>query len=133
MTRLLEEAFQLARALPEPEQETLATRILAELNDECRWGEAFSNSQDLLAELAAEARAEYRFGRTLPLSVAERIQIAGDLWDSVTAEPPARFDGQPVGEVQREIVLRRSAAYRDDPGAAVPLDEVLERIERNLE
>ncbi len=67
MTRLLEEAFQKASALPESEQDALAARILADLEDERRWSEAFSNSQDLLAELAAEARDEYRAGRTLPL------------------------------------------------------------------
>lgn len=71
MTRLLEEAFQKASTLPESEQDALAALILADLEDERRWNEAFSNSQDLLAELAAEARAEYRAGRTLPLE-AER-------------------------------------------------------------
>jgi hypothetical protein len=69
MTRLLEEAFQRASALPESEQDALAARILADLEDERRWDEAFLNSQDLLAELAAEARAEHQAGRTLPLDV----------------------------------------------------------------
>jgi len=67
MTRLLEEAFQKASALPEAEQDALAATILAELEDERRWTEAFSHSHDLLAELAAEARAEHHAGRTLPL------------------------------------------------------------------
>ena len=68
MTRLLEEAFQRASALPEVDQDALAAAILADLEDERRWSEAFANSQDLLAELAAEARAEHQSGRTLPLN-----------------------------------------------------------------
>ncbi len=67
MTRLLEEAFRKASELPEAEQDALAASILADLEDERRWSEAFANSQDLLARLAAEAREEYRAGRTLPL------------------------------------------------------------------
>ena len=67
MTRLLEEAFRRASELSEAEQNALAASILADLEDEHRWSEAFPNSQDLLAELAAEAREEYRAGRTLPL------------------------------------------------------------------
>ena len=69
----------------------------------------------------------------LHLSIAERIQLAEDLWDSVAAEAmtnPARL---PLSDPQRALVRRRSAAYRQNPGAAVPLDEVLDRIERSLE
>ncbi|WP_256874929.1 hypothetical protein [Nostoc sp. C052] len=36
--------------------------ILAELEDESRWDEAFTRSPDILAKLAAEAMAEYRAG-----------------------------------------------------------------------
>ena len=63
MTRLLEQAFQKASALSESEQDALAAVILADLEDDRRWSEAFSSSQDVLAQLAAEARAEYRSGR----------------------------------------------------------------------
>jgi hypothetical protein len=67
VTRLLEEAFRKASELSEAEQDALAASILADLEDERRWSESFANSQDLLAEFAAEAREEYRAGRTLPL------------------------------------------------------------------
>jgi 4,5-dihydroxyphthalate decarboxylase len=40
---------------------------VAYLEDERRWSETFAKSQELLGELAAEAREEYRAGRTLPL------------------------------------------------------------------
>lgn len=67
MTRLLEEAFRKASALTDAEQDAIAAVILADLEDERRWGEAFASSQDLLADLAEEARAEHRAGRTLSL------------------------------------------------------------------
>lgn len=67
MTQLLEEAFRKARSLSDAEQDVLAAAILADLEDERKWAEAFGNSQDLLAELAEEARAEHRAGRTRPL------------------------------------------------------------------
>lgn len=67
MTRLLEEAFRKASALPDAEQDAIAASILADLEDERSWGDAFAGSQDLLADLADEARAEHRAGRTMPL------------------------------------------------------------------
>jgi hypothetical protein len=67
MTELLEEAFRKARDLPDAEQDVLAAAILADLEDERKWSEAFANSQDLLAGLAEEARVDHLAGRTLPL------------------------------------------------------------------
>jgi hypothetical protein len=67
MTRLLEEAFHRARTLSEEEQDALAATILAELEDERHWSETFAGSADLLAQLADEASAEHRAGRTHPL------------------------------------------------------------------
>lgn len=68
----------------------------------------------------------------LRLSLAERIQLVEDLWDSVAAEATAQPDRLPLSETQRQEVLRRSAAYRENPGAAAPLEEALERIARTL-
>jgi hypothetical protein len=67
MTRLLEQAIRAAEALPEAEQDAIAASILAEIEDERRWADAFARSADRLAELAREALAEHRAGRTLPL------------------------------------------------------------------
>jgi hypothetical protein len=67
MTQLLEEAFRKASALSEADQDALAAAILADIEDERRWSESFAASQDLLAELAEEARDEHAAGRTLPL------------------------------------------------------------------
>jgi predicted RNase H-like HicB family nuclease len=51
--------------------EALEMDRAADLEDERQWSEAFANSQDRLAELAAEAREEYRAGRTLDLACEE--------------------------------------------------------------
>jgi hypothetical protein len=67
MGGLLETAIAEAAKLPEPDQEAIGALILAELESERRWDELFGKSQDLLAELAGEARREYRAGLTEPL------------------------------------------------------------------
>jgi hypothetical protein len=69
MTKLLEQAFAEVAKLPDPEQDTFAAWILEELASEQRWARAFDASQDLLAELADEAVAEHRTGRTQPLDI----------------------------------------------------------------
>ncbi len=58
MTKLLKQAFERAAALPEDEQDAIAGIILEEIEDEARWRASFAKSQDALARLAKEARAE---------------------------------------------------------------------------
>lgn len=67
MTGLLERAFAEASKLSEDEQEWLARFILAELESERRWDEAFARSGDVLDRLADEALEESRLGETEPL------------------------------------------------------------------
>ena len=64
MTKLLKKAFDEAAKLPEKEQDALARILLEELASERRWDELFAGSHDLLGQLADEALAEYRAGRT---------------------------------------------------------------------
>ena len=64
MTKLLQRAFDEASKLPEGEQDTLGCILLEELTSERRWEDLFAGSGDLLAELADEALAEHRAGRT---------------------------------------------------------------------
>jgi len=59
MTELLKQAIAKLQALPKQEQDAIAALILDELEDERRWDEAFSRSPDVLAKLAAIAKAEY--------------------------------------------------------------------------
>ena len=67
MTELLNQAVARIKNLPDNEQDAIATIILEELEDEMKWEQAFGDSQDLLAELAAEAITEYKAGKTQEL------------------------------------------------------------------
>jgi hypothetical protein len=62
MTQLLERAFAEASKLPESEQDSFASLVLAELESERRWSQAFAASQDKLAALADEALDEFEAG-----------------------------------------------------------------------
>ena len=67
MTELLERAIAKLQTLPESEQDTIATVILEEIEDDRRWDESFSRSPNVLAKLAASAMAEYHAGNTQEL------------------------------------------------------------------
>jgi hypothetical protein len=67
MTKLLEKAFKEAAKLSKKEQDALARVLLDELTSERRWDELFAGSQDLLGQLADEALAEHKAGRTKEL------------------------------------------------------------------
>jgi hypothetical protein len=69
MTELLERAIAKVKMLSEYEQDTFATLILEEIEDEARWQKAFANSQDALARLAAAAMVEDQAGKTQPLDI----------------------------------------------------------------
>ena len=69
----------------------------------------------------------------LQLSLADRIQAVEELWDSVADEVNADPSRIPLTEAQRLLLRSRSEAYRQNPGAAIPLDEALDRIERSLD
>jgi hypothetical protein len=64
MTKLLQEAFDEASKLPEAEQDALGRALLEELASERRWEDLFAGSHDVLANLADDALAEHRAGRT---------------------------------------------------------------------
>ncbi|MEH2144047.1 hypothetical protein [Nostoc sp.] len=67
MTELLEKAIAKLKTLSASEQDAIATLILEELEDDTLWDQAFEQSQDTLATLAAEAIAEFKAGKTQPL------------------------------------------------------------------
>jgi putative addiction module component (TIGR02574 family) len=58
------------------------------------------------------------------LSVAERIQLAEDLWESI--EPTS--EELPLTEAQAVVLDQRLEEARRDPAAAVPIDEALARL-----
>jgi len=55
------------------------------------------------------------------LSVAERIQLAEDIWDSIAAEAPEAATLTPA---QREVLEARATAHDQDPSTAVSWDHV---------
>jgi len=67
MTQLLEKAISEVAKLPASEQDAMAVLVLEELASERRWLSSFAKSQDILANLAEEALAEYAAGKTKPL------------------------------------------------------------------
>ena len=55
MTTLLETAFEKVSALPEIEQNIYAKNLLDEIESEKRWDSAFSESEDVLGQMADSA------------------------------------------------------------------------------
>jgi putative addiction module component (TIGR02574 family) len=60
----------------------------------------------------------------LKLTVAERIQLVEDLWDSIAADP----EGLPLTDQQKREIDRRLAEHDEDPSSAVPWEQVRERL-----
>jgi len=55
------------------------------------------------------------------LSIAERIQLVEDIWDSIAADAPESVG---LTSAQREELRRRVAAHDADPSFAVPWSTV---------
>lgn len=68
MNTRLEEAFAQAAQLPPDEQEALAALLLDEIASERLWDQAFTKSQNQIAELADEALTEFQEGRIVLLA-----------------------------------------------------------------
>jgi putative addiction module component, TIGR02574 family len=62
------------------------------------------------------------------LSVADRLQLVGDIWDSIAEDANAAPDVLPLTDEQKEELDRRVADYVADPSTGVPIDEALGRI-----
>ena len=67
-THLLKQAFERASELPEDEQNFIAQSLIRAIESDSQlWDAAFASSVEKLDELAEQALAEYRAGRTEPL------------------------------------------------------------------
>ncbi len=62
------------------------------------------------------------------LSVEERIQLVGEIWDSI-AEERGEFE---LTDAQRDEIDRRLASYRANPDMAIPWEVVKARVENSL-
>jgi hypothetical protein len=72
VTNALKEVFEEASRLPESEQNALAAAIHAEIEAEAAWARLLADSAGTLENLADEALAEHRSGRTRPLDPTDR-------------------------------------------------------------
>jgi putative addiction module component (TIGR02574 family) len=62
----------------------------------------------------------------LSLSAADRLQLLGDIWDSLAATPEAI----PVTDAQRNELARRRRAHARNPRAAKSWEEVRAKLVR---
>ncbi len=62
----------------------------------------------------------------LSLSVADRLELLEEIWDSLAATPEAI----PVTDAQRKELARRRRAHARNPSAAKSWDEVRAKLER---
>ena len=62
----------------------------------------------------------------LSLTVADRLQLIEEIWDSLAATPEAI----PVTDAQRKELARRRRAHARNPSAAKSWDEVRAKLER---
>jgi hypothetical protein len=67
MSTLLEKALEKVGALPQDEQDAIASQILASLADEAAWKKRFIEKRDVIRRMAREAIEEDDRGETLPL------------------------------------------------------------------
>jgi hypothetical protein len=68
MTTLLRRAIAEIEKLPDEEQDAIATRLLAEIEDERQWDARFTaTTAEQWDRLVAEVRREVAKGETLPL------------------------------------------------------------------
>ena len=68
MSTLLEKALERVVALPQNEQDAIASQILASLADEDAWKKRFAAKREVIRRMAAEALDEDDRGDTLPLT-----------------------------------------------------------------
>lgn len=72
--------------------------------------------------------SEISLSDLLHLSVAERIQLVEDLWDSIAAEPEALE----LTQAQREEIDRRLAEHDANPESAIPWEEVRAALQKRF-
>ena len=66
------------------------------------------------------------------LSVDERLQLVGDIWDSIADEANANPDLLPLSDAERAELDRRIAELEANPDSGIPMDEVLEGIRARI-
>jgi hypothetical protein len=73
MATLLEKALEKVGALPQDEQDAIASQILASLADEEAWRKRFAEKRDVMRRMAREALEEDARGESLAYSENHRL------------------------------------------------------------
>jgi putative addiction module component (TIGR02574 family) len=63
----------------------------------------------------------------LQMSVAERIQLAEDIWDSIAAVP----DALPLTDAERQELDRRLKLHAQNPDEGIPWDELKDKLRKS--
>jgi putative addiction module component (TIGR02574 family) len=63
----------------------------------------------------------------LEMTVAERIQLVEDIWDSIAAVP----ESLPLTEAERKELDRRLEMHAQNPDEGIPWDELKERMRKS--
>jgi putative addiction module component (TIGR02574 family) len=63
----------------------------------------------------------------LKLTIAERIELIGDIWDTMAEVP----ETVALTDAQREELDKRLDAHREDPAAGAPWSVVRDRIAKH--
>ena len=63
----------------------------------------------------------------LQMSVAERIQLVEDIWDSIAASP----ESLPVTDAQKQELDRRLQAHTQTPDEVISWDELKEKVRKS--
>ncbi len=66
------------------------------------------------------------------LSVDERLQLVGDIWDSIAEEAHATPEVLPLSDAQKAELDRRLAEYDANPSTGIPMDEAMARIRARI-
>jgi hypothetical protein len=67
MSTLLEKALEQVVALPEDDQDAIASQILLTLAEDDEWKKRFAGKRDVIRSMAREALDEDERGQTIPL------------------------------------------------------------------
>lgn len=59
------------------------------------------------------------------LSIAERIQLVEDIWDSIAAEAPESFQ---ISDAEKSELHRCVEAHRVDPSTGIPWEQVRKKL-----
>jgi hypothetical protein len=65
MTDLLSKAFKKASELPDESQDSIAKRLLEEIEDELKWSSSFEESKDKLTAMSEKALEQSRNSKTI--------------------------------------------------------------------